>query len=193
MSMKLTDTQLAMLSAAAKRGDRCVVAPKNLKGGAAQKVALKLSAEGLVKEIITKAGLGVWRRDDGAGRSYSLKLTAAGLKAVTSESNVQPTAADEDVAGSVSEVADKTAARAATKTPATPPRDGTKIAKVIGLLQRNDGATLDEVIAATGWLPHTSRAAFTGLRKRGYAIERRQNAGGGKGYVIVSAPQAQSA
>ena len=46
MSIKLTDTQLAMLSAAAKRGDRCVVAPKNLKGSAAQKVALKLSAEG---------------------------------------------------------------------------------------------------------------------------------------------------
>ena len=192
MSIKLTDTQLAMLSAAAKRGDRCVVAPKNLKGSAAQKVASKLSAEGLVKEIITKAGMAVWRRDDGAGRSYSLKLTAAGLKAVTGESNVEPTAADEDVAGSVSEVVDKTAAKAAT-TPAGPPRDGTKSAKVIGLLLRNDGATLYEVIAATGWQPHTSRAAFTGLRKRGYAIERRQNAGGDKGYVIVSAPQAQSA
>jgi hypothetical protein len=192
MSMKLTDTQLAMLSAAAKRGDRCVVAPKNLKGSAAQKVALKLRAEGLVKEIITKAGMGVWRRDDEAGRSYSLKLTAAGPKAVTGESNVEPAAADEGVAGSVSEVADKTAAKAAT-TPATPPRDGTKIAKVIGLLQRDDGATLDEVIAATGWLPHTSRAAFTGLRKRGYAIERRPRTSGGKGYVIVATAQALSA
>ena len=120
-------------------------------------------------------------------------MTAAGLKAVTGESNVEPTAADEDVAGSVSVVADKTAARAAMKTPATPPRDGTKIAKVIGLLQRDDGATLDEVIAATGWLPHTSRAAFTGLRKRGYAIERRPRASGGKGYVIVATAQALSA
>jgi Protein of unknown function (DUF3489) len=61
------------------------------------------------------------------------------------------------------------------------------------LLQRNDGATLEEVIAATGWLPHTTRAAFTGLRKRGCAIERRPNADGGKGYVIVDAPQARSA
>jgi hypothetical protein len=49
----------------------------------------------------------------------------------------------------------------------TAPRDGTRIARVIGLLQRDDGATLDEVVAATGWQPHTKRAAFTGLRKRG--------------------------
>ena len=30
--------------------------------------------------------------------------------------------------------------------------------------------TLAELIAATGWLPHTTRAALTGLRKRGYAV-----------------------
>jgi len=33
-----------------------------------------------------------------------------------------------------------------------------------------DGATLAELVAATGWLPHTTRAALTGLRKRGYAV-----------------------
>ena len=42
MSIKLTDTQIVMLSAAAQRDDRCLVAPRNLKGGAAQKVAAKL-------------------------------------------------------------------------------------------------------------------------------------------------------
>ena len=50
------------------------------------------------------------------------------------------------------------------------PRSGTKIAEVVALLQRGDGATLAELVAATGWLPHTTRAALTGLRKRGYAI-----------------------
>ena len=39
---------------------------------------------------------------------------------------------------------------------------------VIGLLQRPGGATLDEMIAATGWLPHTTRAALTGLKKKGH-------------------------
>ena len=43
-------------------------------------------------------------------------------------------------------------------------------AQVIELLQRGDGATLAELVAATGWLPHTTRAALTGLRKRGYAV-----------------------
>jgi Protein of unknown function (DUF3489) len=58
---------------------------------------------------------------------------------------------------------------------------------VIGLLQRDSGATLNEIIAATGWLPHTSRAALTGLRKRGYAIAKHQNAEGHRGYIIAAA------
>jgi hypothetical protein len=41
---------------------------------------------------------------------------------------------------------------------------------VVELLQRDCGATLEELIAATGWLPHTTRAALTGLRKRGYSV-----------------------
>ena len=51
MSTKLTDTQIVMLSAAAQRDDQCLVAPRNLKGGAAQKVATKLIEVGLAKEI----------------------------------------------------------------------------------------------------------------------------------------------
>jgi hypothetical protein len=44
------------------------------------------------------------------------------------------------------------------------------MARVIALLQRDQGATLADLIAATDWLPHTSRAALTGLRKRGYVV-----------------------
>lgn len=46
----------------------------------------------------------------------------------------------------------------------------TKIDQVLTLLRREQGASLDELIAATGWLPHTTRAALTGLRKKGYVI-----------------------
>ena len=53
------------------------------------------------------------------------------------------------------------------------------MARVVGLLQRDRGATLAEIIAATDWLPHTTRAALTGLRKRGYvgwaALQRCRN------------------
>jgi len=38
------------------------------------------------------------------------------------------------------------------------------------LVVRDEGATLDQMIAVTGWLPHTTRAALTGLKKKGYAI-----------------------
>ena len=64
--------------------------------------------------------------------------------------------------------------------PAQPhaPRDGTKQALVVGLLSRQGGASLNDLASATGWLPHTTRAALTGLRKRGFAIQRTAGEGG---------------
>jgi hypothetical protein len=52
------------------------------------------------------------------------------------------------------------------------PRDGSKLALVIELLRRAGGATIVDLTQATGWLPHTTRAALTGLRKREYAVIR---------------------
>ena len=46
-----------------------------------------------------------------------------------------------------------------------------KRALVAAMLLRDEGATLDQIIVATGWLPHTTRAALSGLRKAGYAID----------------------
>lgn len=59
-------------------------------------------------------------------------------------------------------------AAARTISPRTkPPRSGSKLARVIALLERPEGASFAELMAATGWVPHTTRAALTGLRKRG--------------------------
>lgn len=55
---------------------------------------------------------------------------------------------------------------------------------VIALLKRDDGATLDELIEVTGWLPHSARASLTGLRKKGHAIERIKSDGISR-YAIV--------
>lgn len=49
-------------------------------------------------------------------------------------------------------------------------KPATKSAMVIGLLTRSGGATLEAMVAATGWLPHTTRAALTGLKKKGMTI-----------------------
>lgn len=40
------------------------------------------------------------------------------------------------------------------------------------LLLRKRGGTIQDMMDATGWLPHTTRAVLTGLRKRGFTIER---------------------
>ncbi|WP_419683593.1 DUF3489 domain-containing protein [Sphingomonas sp. ID0503] len=63
----------------------------------------------------------------------------------------------------------KRRAKKAEAQPAPPP-PRTKSELVLQLLGRGEGATLAELAGATGWLPHTTRAALTGLRKKGNAI-----------------------
>ncbi len=48
----------------------------------------------------------------------------------------------------------------------------TKIGKVQSMLQRPAGANLQAICKATGWQPHSARAALSGLRKAGHLIER---------------------
>jgi hypothetical protein len=55
-------------------------------------------------------------------------------------------------------------------TPGGAPKEPSKQQQLAALIVRDKGATLDQMIAVTGWLPHTTRAAMTGLRKKGYAI-----------------------
>jgi hypothetical protein len=189
MTSKLTETQRKLLIAARQRDDRLLTIPSTLKGGAAQKVGASLIAAGAVKEIKAKSGAPVWRRDAETGKEYALKLTAAGVKAVAIE-----TAADAGEAPRANPPSEEEADVAAgPSAKASAPREGSKISKVVALLERDSGATLEELIAATGWLPHTSRAALTGLRKRGYAIERQTGAAGHRGYVIVAVSQPQAA
>lgn len=45
------------------------------------------------------------------------------------------------------------------------------------MLKRSTGATLAELVATTGWLPHTTRAALTGLRKKGYMLDKQSRSG----------------
>jgi hypothetical protein len=47
-----------------------------------------------------------------------------------------------------------------------------KIDTVVALLRRQEGASLDEMVQATGWLPHTTRAVLTGLKKKGHVVDK---------------------
>ena len=170
MSVKLTDAQLVMMTAAAQRGDRCLVVPASIKGAGLSKVSARFTKLGLAREIRAKAGMPVWRRDD-ASQGHALKLTAAGLKAIAvdegSEGAIEPGEAPQPQTRPIARP-DDVGEHAKTSAP----RAGSKLARVIDLLQRSDGATIPTLTKATGWLPHTTRAALTGLRKRGYAVVR---------------------
>jgi hypothetical protein len=183
MSVKLTDAQLVMMRAAAQRKDRCLSAPTTIRGAALIKVSVKLAKLGLACEIEAKPGAPIWRRDD-TGQGYALKLTAAGLKAIAverSQDAIEPGEAPqpEPKNGASPDEGGHPARVAA-------PRDGSKLALVIELLRR--GATIIDLTQAMGWLPHTMRAALTGLRKRGYAVIRERIGAGDSIYRISDAP-----
>lgn len=79
--MKLTDTQLVILSAASQREDSAIELALNLKGAAANKLVDKLLADGLIEEIQACGSLPVWRRDEDKG-PLALRITKRGLAAI---------------------------------------------------------------------------------------------------------------
>jgi len=50
--------------------------------------------------------------------------------------------------------------------------------KVINLLGRSDGVSIEEITAVTDWLPHSTRAVLSGFRKAGREIVRSKDDGG---------------
>lgn len=66
------------------------------------------------------------------------------------------------------------------------PKRPSKSAAVLAMLQRPEGVTLDQLVIATGWLPHTARAALTGLKKKGHEVTSDKPAGGARTYRVSS-------
>jgi len=190
MSIKLNDTQLVLLSAASQREDHCLTLPSGARVATARKAADKLLAAGFVREVRARGEAPVWRRVEETGQAFALKLTAAGLNAIAADaedgvSTPQPEPSVDELETTSTSIACQAVdggqspeldVRAASP---LAPRSGTKIDDVVKMLSRPEGATIDAIVTATGWLPHTTRAALTGLRKRGYVIER-SGSGDGK-------------
>ena len=168
----LTETQSLILSRASQRDDRIALPlPGRLRGAAAKKVATPLIERGLLTEIDAdprKRGA-LWRqRQDGS--FATLAITDAGLEAIGIE--VDPPNPE----------------RAADPAPERPARrKGTKQALLIEMLHTKDGVTLDEIVAATGWLKHTARGVISGqLKKRlGLNVVTEADAERGRVYRIA--------
>jgi hypothetical protein len=182
--MSLTDTQLVLLSSASQREDHLVTLPPNLKGGVAKKVVDKLLGLALVKEVPVKRDQPTWRTDENE-RRVGLKITRAGLNALGVESgDADEAEADEGAPKTASRRAATNRAVRAGNASDQGSRAGSKQSLVISLLSRARGATLDQLVEATGWLPHTTRAALTGLRNKGRVLAKSKNAAGQSVYRI---------
>jgi hypothetical protein len=172
---KLTDTQLIMLSKAAARDD------------------------GIAAVVRSKPGMPAWREDDD-GRSISLMTTRAGRDAIAVDDDEEAKHAprsDGKTAPRSPSHGNGDGAKSSASVPSAlnvaSPRAGSKQALVTEMLSANGGATLDALIKATGWPPHTTRAALTGLRKRAFSIERTREKGSDSIYRIVATPEAAAA
>ena len=182
---KLGDPELVLLSRAAKREDGVAEIPTGMKASSLQRATGNLLKRDLIEEVAAGPDQPVWREQD--GRRLALMITDVGLAAIGIEpqqagrpSRDSATANGADATGgAVNPVAASGPDR---------PREGSKGAHVVGLLSRVSGATLDDLIAATGWLPHTTRAALTGLRRRGYEILRGKGEDGRTTYRIELEP-----
>lgn len=182
MTAKLNDLQSILLCHAAQQaGGQLLPLPTRITSEPAQldRAIAALIKRKFVGEVEVSAPAHVWR--EAADRPIGLAITQAGLTAIdvaedqsqagTGEAGLhdRPVAAPEDqsdMGGAASHMPETVAA------PPAPPAPITKIALVLALLRREGGATLGELVQATGWLPHTTRAALTGLRKKGHAIAR---------------------
>jgi biotin operon repressor len=153
---KLSDTQLIILSTAAKAdrptGRRDLKILK-AKGAALTRAVNGLLKRGLIKEVRVKPRATFWRKDE-TDNAMALAITVAGQKAI---GIVQARTIRK---GATSHVA-KGKRR---------PRPNSKQAKLINMLH-GDGITIAALSKTLGWLPHTVRAAFTRLRQKGLAIE----------------------
>src|SRR5712664_1785287 len=176
--MKLSDTQLMILSSASQRTNHAAVLPANLKGSAANKVVSKLLSEKLLQELRARDDMPLWRRGDD-NRPYSLRITKAGLKAIEVEDVAQASdniatadpdeaaAADGSTEAKSSERpsramrsgAKKTAAVSAKAVKASSDRakPDSKQDRIVTLLQRPEGATLDALVKETEWQKHSVR------------------------------------
>jgi len=182
---KLTDTQTIILSRAATRPDNLAMPlPDGLAGAAAKMAVGKMIERGWLEEVDAnlRRGEPMWR-ETGDGHGVTLVATDAGLAAIGIEHDDADAAPVGATDAPTEEPAPDTAAGIEAAPKARTPREGTKQATLIAMLRAPDGATIEEISAATGWQSHTVRGAMAGALKKKLGLEVSSEKVEGRGRV----------
>jgi len=147
--IELSQTQTIILSGACARDDGLVFpVTANIKGGAVGNCLKSLLKRGLIEEISAADPDTVWRHDEDKG-AITLRAT---LLAYSVLGQSDETSSPENVHLSSSAT--------------TACRRPNKQTMLIEMLQASDGATIAQIVEATGWQPHTVRGAISGALKK---------------------------
>src|SRR6187200_1579686 len=150
---KLNDTQLVILSSASQREDGFAVLPEGVRAASVKAAVIRLTKLGFLKQVRVKRDQPHWLTDE-EGRRIGLKITNAGSDAI----GVGDDGKGEEQPAPEPKRRGKKAAepgREAQRETGAP--RGSKRSQIIALMQGGTGATLNDMIEATGWLPHTTR------------------------------------
>jgi hypothetical protein len=188
---QLTDSQLVILSSASTRASRSVLplpSALTLNKGSAALVLKSLIGRGLIAEASAGREDEVWREHEDGGR-VTLRMTDAAFRALGIEidDGDAPSREPQEPAGQGEPLIP-----APERPEAFQPGPGTKLAILLELLRQAEGASIDELMAATGWQAHSVRGAISGSikRKLGMAVETFLVEGRGRIYRIAGAEAA---
>ena len=147
--IELSQTQTTVLSGACAREDGFIFpVTANIKGGAVGNVLKSLLKRGLIEEISADDPDTVWRHDEDMG-PITLRATPLAYSVLGQ-----------------SEEAVATNTETSAPPVATVERRQSKQTMLIEMLEASDGATIAQIVEATGWLPHTVRGAISGALKK---------------------------
>lgn len=180
-----SDTQSLILSRAATRpGNLALPLPEGLVGAAAKMVVGKMVARGWLEEVEAnlRRGEPLWR-ETGDGHGTTLIATEAGLEAIGVEPVVASAVAGLRKSKSKSKPEPVQMPDDADTAKPVAIRAGTKQAQIIAMLQRPEGATVAEMVEATGWLAHTVRGSISGALKKKLSLPISAEKGEGRGTV----------
>ncbi len=192
---KLTDTQLVILAAAAKREiGNLLPLPRSLKVDKANAsgVLKSILKRGLAAERTTTEAAQAWREEKDGSR-LTLIITPAGLEAIGVAPEVsRPSRAAKPKAAKKERQSSKEGRPTDRAGPSTTGkvRPGTKLAALVELLGRKQGGTLAEAIETTGWQAHSVRGAISGSLKKKLGLTVTSEVVAGRGRTYSIAPEA---